>query len=168
MYLCQSVPFCCTPRYQTGYNYDCEVIVSHWRKVYCFRVCQAVTHSVSYYSLYHCLAVTRIIKCHQMLSNSIYNIFHFLHYISCFPFPWLLWNCCYNHQCCLQNQQNENVFWIMKDTLFPFTQNWGLIYWVIQLAQKRGNIPNQAAFQKLLEAFSQNTSKSVQEKTFIH
>lgn len=76
MYLCQSVPFRCTQRYQTGYNYDGGVIVSHCRKVYCFWVCQAVTHSVSYYSLYHCLAVTRIIKCHQTLSNSIYSIFH--------------------------------------------------------------------------------------------
>lgn len=76
MYLCQSAPFRCTQRYQTGYNYDGEVIVSRWGKVYCAGVCEAVTHSVSYSSLYHCLAVTRIIKCHQMLSNSIDSIFH--------------------------------------------------------------------------------------------
>lgn len=110
MYLCQSAPFRCTQRYQTGYNYDGEVIVSRWGKVYCAEVCEAVTHSVSYSSLYHCLAVTRIIKCHQMLSNSIDSIFS-LRRPFCILFPVFLcwqgqpWDPHCNQELCLQTRQ---------------------------------------------------------------
>lgn len=73
-----------------------------------------------------------------MLSNSIYNIFHFLHYISCFPLlglPRNLQQYC-NHQFYLQNQHNEATTWTIRDTLFPFIQSKGLMYLVIQLTGK--------------------------------
>lgn len=57
-----------------------------------------------------------------MLSNSIYSIFHFLHYISCFPFLRLQWKSSCNHQLYLQNQQSEAMPWIIRDTLFPSIQ----------------------------------------------
>lgn len=116
MYLCQAVPFPCTPRHHAGHNYDGGVIVSHCRKVYCFGAGKAVTHSAAYYSLDHCLPVTRIIKCHQTLSNSIYSICHRGGLsAACSRFP--ARNSRRDHELYLQNRQSGAAARVRAGTL---------------------------------------------------